>query len=87
MAGDVREPPTEGEQRRQREQVRVDDPLRAGGRQAEVLLELGHCERDDRLVDERHRDGEDHRRENQPASVPVAHRLRTIPLAPSGPTA
>jgi hypothetical protein len=85
VPGDVREAPAECEQSRQREQIGVHDPLRAGGRQVQVLLELRHGERDDRLVDEGHRDGEDHRRENQPASVPVAHRLRTVPVAPSGP--
>ena len=40
---------------------------------AEVLLQLRHGERDDRLVDERHRDGEDHRRQDQPAAAAVAH--------------
>ena len=55
----------EREQRRQRQQVAVDDPLRSGGRQRQVLLQVGDRDRDDRLVDERHRDREDHRGEHQ----------------------
>ena len=37
---DVGEAPPEGEEGGQGQQVRVDDPLRPGGRQAQVLLEL-----------------------------------------------
>ncbi len=70
----VRQAPAEGEQRRQRQQVGVDRPLHAGARQAELLLHFGRRDRDDRLIDERHRDGEDHRRENQVAG-PLARRL------------
>ena len=61
----VGEPPAEGEQRREREQVGVDRPLRAGARQMQLLLDFGRGDRDDRLVDERHRDREDHRRQDQ----------------------
>ncbi len=61
----VGQAPAEGEQRGQRQQVGVDRPLRAGARQAELLLDFGRGDRDDRLVDEGHRHGEDHRRENQ----------------------
>jgi hypothetical protein len=55
--------PAEGEQRREREQVAVDHPLHAGRREAEVFLKVRDRDRDDRLVDERHRDGEDHRQD------------------------
>ena len=63
--GDVGELAAEGEQRRQREHVAVDDPLGAGRGEPDVLLQLGHGERDDGLVDEHHRDREDHRREDE----------------------
>ena len=65
VPGDVGEPAAEGEQGREREQVAVDDPLHPGRGEREVPLQLGDRDRDDRLVDEGHRDGEDHRREDQ----------------------
>ena len=48
------------------EQVAVDHPLRSGRgeRRARVWI-FGHRDRDDRLVDEQHRDGEDHRRQHE----------------------
>ena len=61
----VAELAAEREQRRQREQVAVDHPLRAGGRQRQLALDLRDRDRDDRLVDERHRDGEHHRCEHE----------------------
>jgi len=65
VAHRVGQPATEGEQRRQCEQVGVDGPLHAGGGQAEFALDLRHGDGHDGLVDERHRDGEDHRRQDQ----------------------
>ena len=65
VADRVGEPAAEGEQRGQREQVRVDGPLDAGGREPELLLDVRRGDRDDRLVDERHRDREDHRGEDE----------------------
>ena len=61
----VAEPAPEGEQRRQRQQVAVDHPLRPGPRDRQLALELRDRDRHDRLVDERHRDGEHHRREDE----------------------
>jgi hypothetical protein len=61
----VAELATEGEQRRQRQQIPVDDPLRAGRRQRQVLLQVRDRDRHDRLIDERHRDREHHRRQHQ----------------------
>ena len=61
----VAELAAEREQRRQREQVAVDHPLRAGRGQRQLLLDLRDRDRDDRLVDERHRDGEHHRRQHE----------------------
>ena len=65
MTQDVRQTATEREQCRQRQQVAVDDPLRAGRGQRQVLGQAGNRERDDRLVDEHHRHREDHRDENE----------------------
>jgi len=65
VAGDVGEAAAEGEEGREREQVAVDDPLHARRREREVVLDRRHRDRDDRLVDEGHRDGEDHRRQDQ----------------------
>src|ERR1700749_2824715 len=65
VPGHSGEPAAEGEERREREQVAVDDPLRPGGREVDVFLDRRQRDRDDRLVDEGHRDGEDHRREDQ----------------------
>jgi hypothetical protein len=64
VAHDIGDLAAEGEQRRQREQVAVDDPLRPGGRERQLLLEVGNRDGDDRLIDERHRDREDHRGEH-----------------------
>ena len=61
----VGQPAAEGEERREREQVGVDRPLDAGAGQPELPLDVGRRDRHDRLVDERHRHGEDHRGENQ----------------------
>jgi hypothetical protein len=55
----------EGEEGGQREQVSVDDPLGAGRGEREVVLQARHGEGDDRLVDEHHRHGEDHRDEDE----------------------
>jgi len=65
VTGDVGEAAAEGKQRRQREQVAVDDPLHPRRREREVVLDRRDRDCDDRLVDEGHRDGEDHRREDQ----------------------
>jgi hypothetical protein len=67
----VGESPAEREQGSQRQQVGVDSPLHAGVREAELLLHFGRGDRHDRLIDEGHRDGEDHRRENQVPGSPV----------------
>jgi len=71
VAEHVGELAAEREQRREREQVAVEDPLRAGRGHAEVVLQVRHGEDDDRLVDEHHRDREDHRDQD---SSPVRHR-------------
>ena len=63
----VGQPAAEREQRRQRQQVGVDRPLDLGVGQAELVLDVGRRDRDDRLIDERHRDREDHRDQNQVA--------------------
>ncbi len=67
----VGQPAAEGEQRRQRQQVGVDRPLHAGAGEAELLLDLRRRDRHDRLVDEGHRDGEDHRRQDQVPRLPA----------------
>ena len=67
VADRVGEPAAEGEQGRQRKQVGVDRPLDAGRAQAQFLLDLRHGDRHDRLVDERHRDREDHAGQDQAA--------------------
>ena len=54
------------EERGEGEQIAVDDPLRGRRGEREVLLQVGHGEGDDRLVDEHHRHGEDHRHEDEP---------------------
>ena len=70
---DVAQPAAEREQGRQRQQVGVDRPLDAAGRQAQVVLDRRRGDGDDRLVDERHRHGEDHRGQDQaPAACPAA---------------
>jgi hypothetical protein len=69
VAGDVGEAAAEGEQRREREQVAVDDPLHPGRGERKVFLDAGDGDRDDRLVDEGHRDREDHRRQDQFAAL------------------
>jgi hypothetical protein len=48
VAGDVRQAAAEGEQRREREQVAVDDPVNAGCREREVVLDRRDRDRDDR---------------------------------------
>ena len=55
----------EGEERGQREQIGVDRPLHPGAGETELLLDLGYGDGDDGLIDEGHRDGEDHRRQDQ----------------------
>ena len=70
MPEHVRELAAEHEEGGQGEQVAVDDPLRAGRRQREVLLQVGDGEADDRLVDEHHRHREDHRHEHEPRARP-----------------
>ena len=61
----VGQPAPEGEERGQRQQIGVDRPLHARAREPELSLDLGRRDGDDRLVDERHRDGEDHRRQDE----------------------
>ena len=61
----VRQAAPEGEQSGQRQQVGVDRPLHAGAGEPELPLDLWDGDRHDRLVDEGHRDGKDHRRQNQ----------------------
>ena len=73
VPGYVGEPPAEGKQRGQGQQVAVHHPLHSGRRKREVLLQLGNGDRDDRLVDEGHRDGEDHRHENEPLVGGLGH--------------
>jgi phosphomannomutase len=61
----VGHPLTEREQGSQRQQIGVDRPLHSGTRQPDFPLDLRHRDRHDRLVDERHRHREDHRRQNE----------------------
>ncbi len=65
VADGVGQPAAEGEEGGQRHQVGVDGPLDTGARQPEMSLDLGSGDGHDGLVDERHRDGEDHRRQDQ----------------------
>jgi hypothetical protein len=41
------------------------NPLGAGRRQLQVLIEVRDRQRHDRLIDEHHRDGEDHRQQHE----------------------
>src|SRR5664280_244608 len=68
----VRQPAAEREQRGEREQVGVDRPLHAGAREVKLLLNFGRGDRHDRLVDERHRHGKDHRRQDQVLRSPAS---------------
>ena len=70
VAEDVREPAAQGEQRGQSDQVRVHDPLDPGRRQAQLALDVRHRDGDDRLIDERHGDREDHCGEHRVAALP-----------------
>ena len=54
---------------------------RPGVGEREVLLQLGDRDRDDRLVDERHRDGEDHRQEHEALVGGALNPARTIVMA------
>ena len=65
VAHGVGQAATEGEERREREQVAVDRPLHAGIGETEFLLDLRYRDRHDRLVDEGHGDGEDHRGQHE----------------------
>ena len=56
----VAKPAAEREQCRERQQVSVDDPLRACRRQRQLRLDLRNRDRDDRLIDEGHCDREHH---------------------------
>jgi hypothetical protein len=73
MAEDVGQLAAEGEEGREREQIAVDDPLRARGRQRQVLLEPRDRDGDDRLVDEHHRHRGDHGGEDQALAPSAAH--------------
>jgi hypothetical protein len=82
VPGDVGQATAEREQRCQRQQVGVDRPLHAAGRQAQVVLDGGRGDRNDGLVDEGHRDREDHRGQDQalrpgagPGTTEGAHRF------------
>ena len=57
--------PPSGEERGQGQQIGVDHPLHAGGGKAEFGDDVRRRDRHDRLVDERHRDGEHHRGQRQ----------------------
>jgi hypothetical protein len=72
MPACVGQPAAEGEEGGQRQQVGVDRPLHAAGRQAEVTLDRRRGDRDDRLVDKGHRDREDHRGQDQAARLAAA---------------
>jgi hypothetical protein len=75
VTNDVGQPAAEREQRGQGQQVGVDRPLHPGAAQAEFLLDLRDGDGHDGLVDEGHRDREDHRCEDQvlqPAPVALA---------------
>ena len=84
VPGRVRQAAAEGEEGGQRQQVGVDRPLHAAARQAQVVLDRGRGDRDDGLVDEGHRDREDHRRQDQaprPAARSAADAHRVLPSA------
>ena len=82
---DVGESPAEREQRREGDQITVDHPLDARRAEAELALDARDGDGDDRLVDERHGDREDHRGEHPVSSLhavpshrrPPARRHRT----------
>ena len=57
--------PPKREERGQRQQVGIDRPLHTRTREPELSLDLGSRDGDDRLVDERHRNGENHGGEDQ----------------------
>ena len=50
----------EGEQGSQRQQIGIDGPLHSRIRKTQLVLNIRGCYRHDRLIDERHGDGEDH---------------------------
>ena len=62
----VAERAAEQQQRRQRDEVGVHDPLQAHDRRAEVVADRGQSDVDDRAVEERHA-GPEHRRGHGPA--------------------
>ena len=64
-AKDVGHAAAEREQCRDRDEVPVDDPLRPGRGEVKIALEMRDREGDDRLIDEDHRDGKDHRRQHE----------------------
>lgn len=68
MSKDVRKSATEGEERGQRKQIAVDHPLDSGIAEAQLGLDGGDRDGDDRLVDEHHRHGEHHCCEGDPLS-------------------
>ena len=78
VPGHVGEPSAEGKQGGQGQQIAVHHPLHSGRRKREVFLQLGNGDRDDRLVDEGHRDREDHRHENEPLVGRLGHGRRSI---------
>ena len=88
MAEDVGQPPAQGEQSRQGQEIGVDHPLHAGGAEPELALNVGDGDGDDGLVDERHRDRKDHRGQDK---VPVlasgrrhaSARRHCVPSVPS----
>ena len=69
----VRQLSAESEKRSHRKQIAADDPLDTGLGKPEMLLDLGDRDRDDRLVDESHRHGEDHRCQDEGTALLFSH--------------
>jgi hypothetical protein len=79
LAVDVRERARHEDQRRERQQVRVGDPLLAGEPAAEVVRDLRQRDVDDGRVDGHHRGAEDRRHQSAALRVHrVSLRTRTM---------
>ena len=72
LAEDVAERPADEDQRAERQQVRVDDPLLQREAASEIALDRRQRDVDDRRVDEDDRRAEDAGHEDQPFARPVA---------------
>ena len=70
MAKGVGQAASKGKERSEREQVSIDRPLDSSAGEAQFPLDLGDRDGNDRLVDEGHGHGKNHRCQDQiPAAV------------------